>query len=313
MTITAAWVRTLRDCKELIVVSDSRLNGGKKMDCGQKVIALPRSDAFICFAGDTGWAYPFMHQVANAISTYEKSASRAQDISELKSHVLKVFEGLRESVHDACGDEGIPSAEFLFGGYSWIQKEFLIWRIHFQVPKLRKLPKWGEKAAAKMIKERSKFIATPAKDWKGQPWIFAGNKEYVDQARLDLSKMMRSRKRLPDQVENFKFDWEPFEVIRDMLRKVESNPSEFKNGDIGGVPQVLKIYEHLSSRYLGIEWKKPGTEDKPDIFVCGRKTLGYETPTLWILNPDTLVSRHPFYTCKGAPQDETKEVVPEEA
>lgn len=34
MTITAAWVRTLRDCKELIVVSDSRLNGGKKMDCG---------------------------------------------------------------------------------------------------------------------------------------------------------------------------------------------------------------------------------------------------------------------------------------
>lgn len=34
MTIAAAWVRTLRNCKELIVVSDSRLNGGMKMDCG---------------------------------------------------------------------------------------------------------------------------------------------------------------------------------------------------------------------------------------------------------------------------------------
>lgn len=59
MTITTAWVRTLRDCKELIIVSDSRLNGGKKMDCGRKVIALPRSDAFICFAGNTDWAYRF--------------------------------------------------------------------------------------------------------------------------------------------------------------------------------------------------------------------------------------------------------------
>ncbi|HFR0242879.1 TPA: hypothetical protein ACHTZ3_004104, partial [Escherichia coli] len=65
MTIAAAWVRTLRNCKELIVVSDSRLNGGMKMDCGQKIITLPRSDAFICFAGDTSWAYPLMHQVAS--------------------------------------------------------------------------------------------------------------------------------------------------------------------------------------------------------------------------------------------------------
>lgn len=34
MTIATAWVRTLKNCKELIVVSDSRLNGGMKMDCG---------------------------------------------------------------------------------------------------------------------------------------------------------------------------------------------------------------------------------------------------------------------------------------
>ncbi|MFZ2852601.1 MAG: hypothetical protein WAZ34_00645, partial [Rhodocyclaceae bacterium] len=172
MTITAAWVRTLKDCKELIVVSDSRLNGGRKMDCGQKVIALPRSDAFICFAGSTGWAYPLMHQVANAISTYEKSASRAQDISVLKSHVLKVFEGLRAAVHDATGDEGIPSAEFLFGGYSWIRKEFMIWKIHFHVPKLHQPPK-GLQAQAKLVSERSGFVATPAKTWQGQPWIFS--------------------------------------------------------------------------------------------------------------------------------------------
>lgn len=103
MTIAAAWVRTLRNCKELIVVSDSRLNGGMKMDCGQKIITLPRSDAFICFAGDTSWAYPLMHQVASAIDIYDRCSSRAQDIKELKTHILKIFERLREQIHDAIG------------------------------------------------------------------------------------------------------------------------------------------------------------------------------------------------------------------
>lgn len=277
MTITAAWVRTLKDCKELIVVSDSRLNGGKKMDCGQKVHMLPRSDAFICFSGDTSWAYPLMHQVITSISTYERSASRAQDIVELKSHVLKVFESLRQAVHDASGDEGIPSAEFLFGGYSWIRKKFMIWRIHFQ-------------------KEMNCFQANPAKEWKGNPWIFAGDKDHVEQAREDLSKIMRCRMRAPHQVDEFKFDWEPFEVIRDMLRRVDGTKKLHKEATIGGAPQVLKIYEHLSSRYLAVNWNINHQENGNGVYVCGRKILGYESPSLWILDPDTLVTRHLRYS-----------------
>lgn len=321
MTITAAWVRTLRDCKELIVVSDSRLNGGKKMDCGQKVLALPRSDAFICFAGNTGWAYPLMHQVANAISTYERSASRAQDISELKSHVLKIFEGLKEAVHDAAGDEAIPTAEFLFGGYSWIRKTFMIWRIQYHVPKLRKPPR-DAIVAKKLIKEMSRFEATPANEWRGQPWIFAGDKDYVDRAKLDLTKLLRSRARAPDQVDSFKFEWEPFEVIRDMLKEVDLDPVLYKSANIGGAPQVLKLYEHLSSRYMGVEWntthkikhKEPkrrvrteepekSTQQDVPIFVCGRQILDYETPTVWVLNPETLVSRHLHYSDSTSADD----------
>lgn len=277
MTITAAWVRTLKDCRELIVVSDSRLNGGKKMDCGQKVHMLPRSDAFICFAGDTSWAYPLMHQVISAISTYERSASRAQDIVELKSHVLKVFESLREAVHDASGDEGIPSAEFLFGGYSWIRKKFLIWRIHFQ-------------------KGMNSFEANPAKEWKGNPWIFAGDKDHVEEARKNLSNLMNSRNRGPHQADPFKFDWEPFEVIRDMLRNVDSQQYSHKTESIGGAPQILKIYEHLSSKYVAVDWKIGQQKNGDGIYVCGRKILGYETPSLWVLDPDTLVTRHPLYS-----------------
>jgi hypothetical protein len=296
MTIAAAWVRTLKDCKELIVVSDSRLNGGKKMDCGQKVIGLPRSDAFICFAGNTQWAYPLVHQVANAISTYEKSASRAQDIVELKTHVLKLFEDLRRDVHDAYGDEGVPSAEFLFGGYSWIRKKFMIWRVHFHIPRSRTKLERNSKAAISHAQKNGRFQASPAKEWREQPWVFAGDEEYVKKARLDLGKMMRSRKSSPDQVKEFKFNWEPFEVIRDMLRDADANPSAYRTGNIGGAPQVLKVYEHLSSRYLAVEWRSPSSKRPSGVYICGRRLLGYETPTLWILDPDTLRTRHTYYS-----------------
>ncbi|MHC3434186.1 hypothetical protein [Delftia lacustris] len=242
-----------------------------------------------------------MHQVANAISTYEKSATRAQDIVVLKSHVLKVFEGLKGAVHDAAGDEGIPSAEFLFGGYSWIRKEFLIWRIHYHVPQLHRPPK-GIIAQRRLIEELSGFVATPAKTWRGQPWIISGDEEFAIEGRRRLSKLLIERGKAPFQVKNFKFDWEPFEVVRDMLREVEADPYKYKNSDIGGAPQVLKIYEHLNARYLGVDW---GKDDKgaERIFVCGRQILGYETPTLWILDPDSLISRHSFYTPESEGQE----------
>lgn len=247
------------------------------MDCGQKVHILPRSDAFICFAGDTSWAYPLMHQVISAVSTYERSASRAQDIVELKSHVLKVFEGLRETVHDAIGDEDIPSAEFLFGGYSWIRKKFMIWRIVFQ-------------------KGAGTFKAIPAKNWEDTPWIFAGDEQHVEVARKKLIALLRSRNRGPKQVKEFKFDWEPFEVIRDMLREVGGNKKLHKESSIGGAPQILKIYEHLTSKYIAVKWENKNSNNIDGVYICGRKILGYERSSLWILDPDTLISSHPLYS-----------------
>lgn len=290
MTITAAWVRTLNKCKELIVVSDSRLNGAKKMDCGQKIHTLPRSDAFICFAGDTDWAYPLMHQVISSISTYEKSRSRAQDIVELKTHVLKVFEGLREQIHDAIKGEDIPSAEFLFGGYSWIRKKFMIWHISYS-------------------SGMDCFEAHPAKEWKGQPWVFAGDEEHVLRARQMFSERLNSKGAGPHQVENFKIDWEPFEVIRDMLEEVRNDATKYSYSSIGGAPQILKVYEHLSSRIIGVKWSNRGDEEACT-YISGRKALPYEMPDAWVINPITLITSHPRFS-EALPdiellEDETK-------
>jgi len=153
----------------------------------------------------------------------------------------------------------------------------MIWRIHFQ-------------------KGMNCFEANLAKEWNGNPWIFAGDKNHVDRARENFSVLVNSRGRGPHQVDHFKLDWEPFEVIRDMLREVDKNKRLHKQESIGGAPQVLKIYEHLSSRYLAVDWNISSQENGDGVYVCGRKILSYESPSLWILNPDTLVTRHPFYS-----------------
>ena len=65
MTVAVAWVRTIRDCQELVFATDSRLSGdGRDFDCCPKVMALPRNDCGIAFAGYTGHAFPMMLQLS---------------------------------------------------------------------------------------------------------------------------------------------------------------------------------------------------------------------------------------------------------
>jgi hypothetical protein len=275
MTIAAAWVRTLKKSEELVVTSDSRLNGGMKMDCGQKVHSLPRSDAFICFAGNTMWAYPLIHQVISAISTYGRSASRAQDIVELKTHVLKIFESLRSQTHDAVPGEDEPDAEFIFGGYSWKNRKFMIWHIYYQ-PKMKA------------------FEAHPAKEWKGKPWVFAGDKYQVKEADSRFRKILEDKQARPHEVEDFKLDWEPFEAICSMLKDAQKG-NDYKYSSIGGAPQVLKVYEFLASSHFAVKWQN-NEDDEPVSYVSGRKPLGFETPDLWVFDPVTLTTSHPLYS-----------------
>lgn len=58
--------------------------------------------------------------------------SRAQDIVELKTHILKLFESLKDQIHDEVPGEDEPDAEFVFGGYSWKNKKIMIWNMFYQ-------------------------------------------------------------------------------------------------------------------------------------------------------------------------------------
>jgi hypothetical protein len=78
-----------------------------------------------------------------------------------------------------------------------------------------------------------------------------------------------------------KLDWEPFEVVRDMLRDPRHSET------IGGAPQIVKVYQYMDAAPLGVYW--PNKSDGI-VHLQGRPCLGYERIDRFVLDPDTLRS-----------------------
>lgn len=99
MTIAVAWVRTIRDCEELVFVSDSRLAGdGRTFDGCPKIITLPRSDCAISFGGYTGDAFPMLLQLSLAIESHGPAKRGALDLKALRTHMVKLFDSMAEQI-----------------------------------------------------------------------------------------------------------------------------------------------------------------------------------------------------------------------
>jgi len=275
MTLAMAWVRIMPDgCEELIVASDSRLSGGgRRIDCVPKILALPRSDSFICFAGETDYAYPLMLQAMLAIEGYDRSRSRAMDIREMKGQVLNIFNAMIESVDNQVNRDEVPDVRFIFGGYSWVRKQFRIWLLEY------------DKNAGRMVSSR---INNRMGNFTR--FCFAGDKEWTKLARKRLGELLRARYNLRRGASDSQgFDLEPFEVLRDLLRE----KADDRWCSIGGPPQVIKVYQHMNARPIGVYWPN---KDLGKITVSVRELTGIETTNFWILDPDELRTSNLFYS-----------------
>jgi hypothetical protein len=83
MTAAAAWIREIKPgIEELCFISDSRLSGGRNIDCCPKILPFNRGDIALCFAGDTQIAYPYFHQLSITEYSYKAARTRALDIIE---------------------------------------------------------------------------------------------------------------------------------------------------------------------------------------------------------------------------------------
>lgn len=288
MTIAVAWVRTIRDCEELVFVTDSRVSGdGRTFDACPKVVTLPRGDCAIAFAGYTGHAFPMMQQLSNAIDAHSPLKRGSLDMVAMKSHMLKIFNGMSglivSSKFLSSPMSTAPEADFLFGGYSWIGKCFELWSIRYSEKQKRFIavaPKCIRRVAYNGMLQFSQRLHGMGEKLAGKI-IFTG-----DQAKVAEQSLIE---RLSQKGDCTKIDMEPFEVVRDMLR--DRNHSE----TIGGAPQVVKVYQYMGSAPLAVYWpdKHSGT-----IHLQGRPCLGYERLDRWILDPDTLRSEQ-----KGPPRD----------
>ncbi len=269
MTIAAAWVRTLENgAEELFFCSDSRLSNGKRFDHCQKTFRFNRTDAAICFAGRTDWAYPMIIAAIKAADLHIPSQTRALTLSKFKAHLLNLLNQMQREVHNFAKGENVPDVTFLFGGYDWWDKSFRLWRIEFD-----------PKTSSFVADER---IGSNALGGLGKIEI-AGDPEWIEAFRKKIKTLAQSRYGLDmRQPPTARFNMEPFECIRDLLRNSSAGDS------IGGAPQAVKIYQYLNSSDVAFFW--PQLEGGR-LFLSGRPLLDYERAEIRsVIDPDSIQS-----------------------
>lgn len=243
-----AWIRLAASTEELVVASDSRLRAGYAWDAAPKLLRLPRGDGVLAFAGSTDFAYPMMLQAWNAVDSWSRSRDRTQPLSEMKGHLIRVFNGMLTEVSDLPLLEKAlkPEAIFLLAGYSWFEQRFRIWTLHYD-------------------NSLKGFTFRPAPPWRGvtnrgKVLAIVGDECVV--VRNRLVELLRLRKKLSKGT----FDLEPFEVLESMI-------SDPRYPTIGGNAQVVKVYRSLQSVPFVIRDEASGRSS-----LLGRQLLPYESP-----------------------------------
>ncbi|MEV4864103.1 hypothetical protein [Streptomyces ossamyceticus] len=263
MTLAAAWVRKTGGARELVVASDSRLSGGETWDRAPKIFELPRTDAVIAFTGSTSFALPAVMQLVSAISAYPPSRRRSSDLEAAKGHALAVFNEIYSNRRDypSSGNPG-PEADFILAGWSWRAAQFRIWYLA-----------WDSS------EEKFKFRAV--KPWRKREnvWCwFAGSENAVRDARRSLEIRLAQNGKSADSYLNY----EPLEIIAEACFRQNYR-------DIGGAPQVTKVYQHMNVQQFAVEWPVEGsTEQARSLYLGGRPLLSYEVAFVPVLRGEYL-------------------------
>lgn len=249
-----SWIRKINDTEELIIATDSRLRFGCAWDSCPKIFVPERKDFALAFAGDTMYAYPFIIQYLNVLQYHLRMRSRALDINHMVGHFTRIMNKMFSYITDLPVGEvvSIPEFKLIFAGFSWSQSCFRMWEIKYE-PSQNRFVKGG---LSSIMKNQICLIG-----------------DYIPESKKKIYNLMKEKGKKPGD----KFDMEPFEVLRDIIRNNESHL-------IGGPPQIVKIYRHINVLPFGVFW--PNKETKK-ITLMGRTLLDYEMIENLILDPDT--------------------------
>lgn len=261
MTLVAAWVRKTKSNEELIVASDSRVSGGLVINCAPKLFRLERNDAVLAYCGPTMVAYPLILQIKAGLDAHDETKERVIDVVDLKAHIEKTIERLRLQLHDLPSkDDSHRSFKFLLAGYSWKYSRFRAWVFRYDIST-------GEFNAHSMPNTKHQFIFMSD----------VGRNEINAKDQL-LEKLYRTA-----DGPKSRLDWEPLQIL---ISTIENE----KIGDIGGPPQLMKVYKHANTLPINVLWPEEKMHHghlikRYEITHLGRPLLGYERTRLLTLDP----------------------------
>lgn len=254
MTLCIAWIRQEKEKQEMIFVTDSCLSGGQRWESGVKLFELPRKDCIICFSGSTDRTYPLILSLINSLK-YDKHASNSNyDLTDLVFYLCSQFSEIIKltdlNFNDLEKDIKDFPFDFLFGGWSWKENEFKLWKILYSF-------------------DVHEFI--PSTDYDNLVFSMIGDD-------LEIA-----RKMLEDEIKNSgkilsgNLDMEPLKVLVKIIRDPKYNT-------ISGAVQIAKIYPPGQVEFFGMYY--PSAVNGKKTFL-GRDVSKTNNPAVRFIDPDT--------------------------
>jgi len=256
MTVAVSWTRKTNTGRELWVISDSRLSGGKCWDYGPKVFGVGRSDSVMAFAGDTAWSYPLIAQVTSYVESFVNLRERAIDFIDARDKIIQMLNESLSFVSDAVDPSlEVPGCTFILAGYSARKQDFILNKIIFH-------------------SQRRKFEIRSAKRINGELLAVIGDKGPVSAISRRISEKVKKY-----SGSELKLDMIPFEAFFDVL-------SSKRFREIGGAPQLTKLYQNMNQKHFGVYWPPELPNEEQKIYLRGRQLGEFEVlDHPWVFDP----------------------------
>lgn len=264
MTLCIAWIRQAGETEELVFATDSILTGGEKWN-GVKLFELPRRDCLLCFAGETYRAYPLILNLISTIKHNEKLQDPKLDIQDVLYGIVDIFSELITSIFEKPSGNTShigTEAKFLFGGWSWKESRFRVWRLYY-----------SKDANAFVFKEETSI------EEKSRVCVFLGDPDGNIEAGEKNISAIADKKYKEELIRRDKFDskldMEPLHVIAAMSR----DKSIY---EVDGSLQVAKVYKSGTNEFFGVMW--PSVKGAPSFL--GNYYSKHNKPRVKYLDPD---------------------------
>lgn len=256
MTLCIAWVRQEGENQELIFATDTCLGGGERWESGVKLFELPRRDCLICFSGYTNRTYPLILNLINSLKFDKYVCNPMYDVNNLVDYITSLFTDIIKKVK-LSGSQDLeavlksdPSFDFIFGGWSWKENKFKLWKLYYSF-------------------DAHGFV--PVSDYGNLVFTMIGDD--LEEARINLEKEISSNGRILLG----SLDMEPLKVLVQIIR-------EPKYDTISGPVQLAKIYPPGIVEFFGVYY--PSAVNGKRTFL-GRDVSQTNNPSVRFIDPDT--------------------------